>query len=90
MGSRESPVSKDRERRRQGKTAQGTGQVPGMGGGGAQVETGTRAQPGAAMRGPWVSEQTNLDPSNCLEAGDAGTWSLWGGEGTDSTQADFL
>ena len=61
-----------------------------MGGGGAQVETGTRAQPGAATRGPWASEGTNLDPFNCLEAGDAGAGPLRGGEGTERTQADFL
>ena len=54
------------------------------------METGTRAQPGAATRGPWASEGTNLDPSNCLEAGDAGAGPLWGGEGTERTQADFL
>lgn len=90
MGSRDSPVSKDRERRRHGKRAWGSGQVPGMGGGGAQVEMGTRAQPGAATRAPRASERTNLDPSNCLEAGDAGAGPLWGGEGMERTQADFL
>ena len=66
MGSRDSPVSKDRERRCHGKRARGSGQVPRMGGGGAQVETGTRAQPGAATRAPQASERTNL--GHCGEA----------------------
>lgn len=42
VGSRENPVSKDRDRRRHRKRARDAGQVPGRGGRGAQVDTGRR------------------------------------------------
>lgn len=64
MGSRDSPVSKDRERRCHGKRAQGSGQVPGMGGGGAQV----RRERGLSQEQPRghprrLSEQTWIPPT---------------------------